>query len=85
MSEDLQKQWNLRKSCKTLTVSMAFSFIVEQYSLEVQKSRAPKHTDFLLKLMHKLVSWSTFTLAQQKQLKTQIDRKILNVGSSIML
>lgn len=74
-----KEKWQKFTSCKTLTSDLIFSFILDQYSLEVEKSKKPKHTDFMIKLSQNIFKWSKIDDSTKKNLKSRLDRKIMSV------
>ena len=74
-----KKDWQKYTSCKTFSSELVISFIIEQYRNAVDKSQRPLHTDFMIRLFNKVCSWAKISQTLRKNLKSELDRKILNI------
>ena len=74
-----KSKWLKHSSSKTITVKLVLDFIVNEYQRETQDSKKPKHSKFLLDLYKDISKWSKFSDAKRKQMKSAIDKKIMNI------
>ena len=74
-----KEDWKKSTSCKTFSSELVISFILDQYRKQVEKSKRPIHTDFMIKLLNKICSWSKIKESLRKRIKSTLDRKILNI------
>lgn len=79
MVEELDKKWKNYVSLKTLTPDLITDFIILQYQTACIRNKKPRHTKFLSDLMQKIFKWSKCNESLKKKVKTQIDRKIMNI------
>ena len=75
----IKEEWIKLTSCKTFSSELALSFILDQYRKQVDKAQRPIHTDFMIKLLAKICSWTKVKESIRKKLKSCLDRKILNI------
>ena len=79
MDDKFKNEWLKIASCKTITSELLLSFILDQYKKAAKKSKAPLHTDFLIKLFQKICKWSKIKDSKRKTLKSAVDRKVMSI------
>lgn len=79
MIPEMAEKWKDYVSLKTLSAKTIIDFILIQYQEASTKNKKPRHTKFLSDLLLKIFSWSKCNEKLKKNVKNQIDQKIMNI------